>query len=274
VWSGPGMHTILGASGNCAQGESTTVLRRLTRGNELCGANNICNLLKTAVQSGLGDLILTSSPASFTFPPPRRPRPSKPPATPAPTPSRSHSPSRTRPAHPNPNGCRTSQDWRQRLPRPVPGIRIPLRPHPSTPSPPRPSHHQKTPVRNEYTVDAAIRPKTARFDDQTALPTHHVSNRGDVVVVEQQSVTTGAEPPSSVVNGHVNVPMWLLAGLACGVGHVCFFFCLDIRLHDHAPFWCAVYRLGTGLDGGQRGSCNEPPLSGLRTESGQCDIVP
>jgi len=32
--------------------------------------------------------------------------------------------------------------------------------------------------------------------------------------------------------------------------------------------WCALYPLGTGLGGGQRGASNGPPLRGLRTGNG------
>jgi len=43
IWmcSGPGIDITLGASGSCAQCESTTVLRRSALGNALRGANNV-----------------------------------------------------------------------------------------------------------------------------------------------------------------------------------------------------------------------------------------
>lgn len=144
--SGPGSTPSWGRVVVVAQGESTTVLHRLARGSALCGANNICNLLDNShsVASGgsraehaaVPDLSAASQASTITT---AR-------DSPAPSPSRPHSSSRTRHAYPNPNGRRRSQDWRQRLPRPVPSIQSPLRSHPSAPSPPPPSHCRALPA--------------------------------------------------------------------------------------------------------------------------------
>ena len=139
-----------------------------------------------AVQSSLGDLIL-SRPPSFTFPRPRRPRPSKPPAT-----------------HPRPllvgptrhgrlgslSRIQMAVKWYVSGLETTAAASGPCDPEPtaapsSAPSLPHRPIAKKTPDQIKYTVVAPVRPRTARSDDQTALPTRHVSNRGHAVAGEQ-----------------------------------------------------------------------------------------